>query len=454
MKYLIQKLLDYRDSIALSLFYFGAPTVYFLRDGIGLAPNSMLFTFALLVGPMFFVFPFRSFKKLYEPNPIAYILGFTFLFLAAFYLVYYPYNNSATSKMLYELAVIGIIVYIYVLLTTVSIENLDKYFLQTAIVFSLIGSLALLYYIAQNPTFVVGSQRASISFNTKDKSATGNPHVFAKGAFFGLVACVIFFKKTKIKSYQIITGISGLIFITVLFLTQAMSAIISTALFGMIYFIFNLRIKATLKFGFSLLKKWYVLLFLLFIGYKAIGYYNSHKAIIDTGTRYIEMRIENLIETFIPSNKKKELNSYGPTKDDSASTRVKLVGIVIDTFKENYEEQKYHKLLFGNGYMALYVDVPILEVIHSFGIFGFLLFCFFFFSIARFCLKEMKKPNTYITEFIAYGFIYFFVYTFTNGLIIDYNRWGYYALVCRFIPLSFHYLNKQGSNNNIILNSN
>lgn len=441
MKYIIQKLLDYRDSIALSLFYFGAPTVYFLRDGVGLAPNSMIFTVLLLVGPMFLVFPFRSFKKLYEPNGITYTLGLLFLFFSAFYLIYYPYNRSATSKMVYELSVIGIIIYIYVLLTTVSIENLEKYFLQTAIFFSLIGSLALLYYVFKNPTFVVGSQRASISFNSKDKSATGNPHIFAKGAFFGLIACFIFFKKSTIKLHQIISVVSGFIFVAVLFLTQAMSAIISSALFLMFYFIFNLNIKSTAKSILTLIKKWYVLVFLLFIGYKAINYYQSHKAIIDTGTRYIEMRVNNLIETFLPSNKKKELNSYGPTRDDSANTRVKMVSIVKETFYKNYEDQKYHKLFFGNGYMALYVDVPILEVIHSFGLVGFIMFCLFFFMLAKYSFDEMRNPSTYITEFIAYGFIYFFVYTFTNGLIIDYNRWGYYALVCRFIPLSFTYLN-------------
>ena len=51
-------------------------------------------------------------------------------------------------------------------------------------------------------------------------------------------------------------------------------------------------------------------------------------------------------------------------------------------------------------------------------------------------LREMKNPQSFATEYIAYAYLYFMLYTFSGGFIIDYIRWGFFAFVCRFLPVT------------------
>ena len=189
----------------------------------------------------------------------------------------------------------------------------------------------------------------------------------------------------------------------------------------------------TLKVVFS---KWYIWVIIIGFSLKGIDFLKKNEAIIELGYRVVERRATKLFSTFLPTDDG-EYDHYGTNEkevDDSASGRVRTLAIVKATFLKNLEDGKYLKILFGNGYFALYVDVPVVEVFNSYGLIGFLFFGYFFYLMLKYCLKEFGQPSSIISEFAAYGFLYFFVFSFTNGLIIDYNRWTFFALVCRFMP--------------------
>jgi hypothetical protein len=93
-------------------------------------------------------------------------------------------------------------------------------------------------------------------------------------------------------------------------------------------------------------------------------------------------------------------------------------------------------LIFGNGYQDLYVDVPVVEAFNSLGLLGFILILTLLYQLSKFSILQIKNPESPTTEFIGYAFFYFLILSFTNGLIIDYNRWSFFVLVCRFLPLS------------------
>src|SRR5690606_34068727 len=136
--------------------------------------------------------------------------------------------------------------------------------------------------------------------------------------------------------------------------------------------------------------------------------------IVELGYRVIERRIENLLNTFKPSKEEGLYSTEEVKVDDSASTRVKNIEYIKTKFQENFEETNFKNIVFGNGYFDLYVDVPILEVFNSYGLLGLGLFGLLFILMLVYCLREMKRPTGVVTEFIAYGFIYYFVFTFTN----------------------------------------
>ena len=63
-----------RDAFAISMVFCSGPLNYAIRDGMGLAPNSTIFTTLFMFGAIFFVFPFRQLKVLYyNRTPLSFL---------------------------------------------------------------------------------------------------------------------------------------------------------------------------------------------------------------------------------------------------------------------------------------------------------------------------------------------------------------------------------------------
>ncbi|SOE19970.1 hypothetical protein SAMN06298216_0469 [Spirosomataceae bacterium TFI 002] len=432
MNDLFSRFSSYATTFAISLFFFGAPVIYFFRDGLGLATNSMLFTVTFMVLPIFLVFPLRNYKLLYLPNRLTMGLSMLFLGYSLFCLYFHAIMGILFKVQIYETAIIGITMYMFLLFSMVSINELEKHFLKLCIGMSLLGAFGLLYHVYSNPSYVLG-MRASIGFEVNGEENTGNPHIYSKGAFLGLVASLVMLKHNPNQIRKLYLYFAAFIFFVVIVLTQAMSTVLATGIFGLLFFFFNFRnIKnGTIRF----LKKPIAWLLILIFTIQVGIFYKKYEKFIGIGYSYIEFRVGKILRSFNPSE---ELTFKTNTAiaDESADMRLHLLEVVYEQMVENFDEGDYMALIFGNGYQDLYVDVPVIEAFNSLGLVGFVLILTLLFQLTRFSVREMRNPQTATTEFIAYAYLYFLVLCFTNGLIIDYNRWGFFVLVCRFLPLN------------------
>jgi hypothetical protein len=424
-----------RDAFAISILISGGSLNYALRDGIGIAPKSTAFSFLFIVGWMFFVLPFRKFDKIYyKKNPLT-ILAVVYLIMTMIYMyVYANIFRASTSSTVYDLIVIGVVWYFLFYLSFVKEEDLHLNFLNITMWIALIGSIGLIIYVMLNPNYILG-QRMAISFsNESDSDTTGNPHIYARTAVFGVLSSLILLKYNQNKKRNILIITSLFISYAVLILSQAMSSILGAFLISVFYFYNNVTL-GKIKLGIiKLLGKWYFWLILIAVVVKGIDLFKKNEVIIELGYRVIERRVEDLVNTFKPKKKEGLYSTSEVYVDMSAEGRMDNLrkvkeGIIID-----FEETRFDRLIFGRGYFDMYVDVPIIEVFRSYGLFGLSIFSLLFFLMLRYCIEEMRRPTGVFNEFIAYGFLYYFVYSFTNGLIMDYNRWTYFILVIRFIP--------------------
>ncbi len=440
---LVDKIWKNRDAIAVSMVFCSGPLNYAIRDGIGVAPNSSIFSLLFMFGGIFLFMPFRDLNKLYRNDTPLTFLALVYLFMTIAYMFIYTAEYYLPMAIkIYDAVVIFIVLYFLFYLSTVPESALRFNFLRYSILIGFLGCTFLLVYAAMNPNFVVG-QRLAISFQGESEmDSMGNPHIYGRGAFFGIISSLIYIKYETKKLYLWLTYFALVIFIAVLILSQAMSSILSG--FGAIaLFLWHNNTVYTVARGIrKLFTKWYVWVIAILIFAKGIDFINKNQAIIELGYGVIERRLEKLANTLLPTDNSDDLFGEEVVTDQSAEGRVETLGIVKEALIENFENGYYHKMFFGHGYYALYVDVPMVEVYHSYGLFGLLLFLIFFISMIKYCWMEMRRPTSIISQFVAYGFVYFFIFTFTNGLIIDYNRWTFFIMVCRFMPTAQKHLIK------------
>ncbi len=429
-KLLFRKIIENRDTLAITFFLFGAPVIYFLRDGVGLAPNSMIFTVALLFGPLFMALPFRNLKNFYSPNQPLYLISFVFLFMTLFAL--YFEGKMGRSRWYYELIVTSLIIYMYVHFTLMSKVVLEKYFVEITLILCFIGGLLLVYYVYTNPLYAFG-QRATINFNKEGEEFSGNPHIFSKVAFYGIVAGAVLFKYIRNTLFKTFIVFSIAVFFVVLVLTQTMVAYLATAVFMLVFFIYNITFSSILGSVRFLFRKWYFWLGVLFVMYKGISVYQNQKQIFEFAYGYFQDRFSGIMESILGNEENSYATNFEMQGDGSANTRVYMIKYVFESFANNMDKGKYVDILFGNGYKNMYIDIPVLEALDSFGIFGFALYMLLYIYMIYVSFREIRRPTSMFAEFVAYGFIYYMFLNLTGGVITDYSRWGYYALVCRFL---------------------
>ncbi|MGR3809824.1 hypothetical protein [Jiulongibacter sp. NS-SX5] len=441
--FLIDKILKHRDAIAISMVFCSGPLNYGIRDGLGVAPNSAIFTMIFMFGGIFLALPYRNFNKLYRNDtPLTFLAIVYILMTLAFMLVYVEAYYLPITIKIYDYIVIGITVYFLYYLSTIKADSLRFNYLRFSIFISFLGCLGLLAYALLNPDYVLG-QRLAISFQGESEmDSMGNPHIFGRGAFFGLISAYVYLKYETKRLYRLITFGTIAVFFAVLVLSQAMSSIIAGFGVSALFFWHNNTFVGLLGKTKRLFTKWYVWVIIIAAAAKGVQFFNSNQAIIEVGYNVIERRVEKLFNTIFSSEDEDDLTGEVIVTDESAEGRVAMLKLVRETLEEDFEEGRWHKIIFGHGYFALYVDVPIIEVYHSYGLVGFSIFLVLFISMLVYCWREMKNPQTIISEWTAYGFIYFFVFTFTNGLIMDLNRWTYFIMVCRFMPPAIKYVSK------------
>lgn len=427
--FILNKLLKYRQSLGLSFFFFGAPIIYFLRDGLKLAPNSTAFTAALTIGSLLIAFPF-TIKRVYQTNTLGYLLCIAYSIIALFYLAVYAPNRGWFTNTTVELVYQGVILLSMFIFAGTSINSLKENFLFFSLIICLIGGLSLLYYIFRNPMYVIG-MRASISFGGDDEmSAMGNPHIYAKSAYSGVVAGIILLSNEKRMLWRLFYIGSVLLMLLVVALCQAMAIILVTGVFFFLYYLSSINahnIYKVLKWMFG----WQgLVLFLMACGgvYYLWNYTRFDEYFINVSS-IITDRIERIVTSLTDT---KTASSVKLAGDDSASTRVTNITDLFKSIDERLEDGDWLTVIFGNGYHHKYIDSPIFQTLNDLGIMGFFVFTTLHIVLLYWVAKEVFNPSNSFTLFVAYVFLVTAIQNFTMGMPYDYQRWTAMIFVARF----------------------
>ncbi len=430
LDWLFNKFNKYRQSIGLSFFFGGLPLVYFLRDGLKLAQGSTAFTAGIAILSLLIAFPLNP-KKLYQANTLAYLMCIFYGIIALSYLAAYAPNRGWFTNTPIEVGNQLVFLTAMFIFAGISINSLKSTFLYFTLAFCTLGGISLLYYIVRNPAYMFG-MRAAISFGDEGgMSSMGNPHIYAKSAYIGIVAGVILFRsEARILWRAAILG-SVLILMVVVGLCQAMAMVLITGIFFFLYFITNIKSNNIYK-GLKWLMGWrgfVIFLVLAFIGFSLWN--NAHyKGYFMVAIDIIGDRLGKILTSFFTDS-----DSVAKVKaavDDSASTRVVNITKVFTNLSKNIENGNWFLIVFGHGYQEYYVDSPFIEMFHDLGIIGFLVFLVLQLVILRWIWKEIFNPTCDFTLMLAYFFLATFIQNFTMGMPYDYGRWCAMAFVARF----------------------
>ena len=419
----------YRQSIGLSFFFGGLPLVYFLRDGLKLAPGSTAFTAGLAILSLLLAFP-QNPKRLYHANTIGYLLCGLYGLIALTYLAIYSPNRGWFTNTPIEVGNQLVFLLAMFIFASISINTLKPHFLHFTVLFCVLGGLSLLYYIARNPAYVIG-MRAAISFGEDGgMGAMGNPHIYAKSAYIGLVAAVILLKSETRQLWRL--GIYGsiLVLFLVIALCQSMAIMLVTGLFFFLYFISNLKaptIYKSLKWAFG----WqgFLIFFCIIFGIYYLWTNTRFNEYAENVFNVIFERLSKIVTTFFDSESAKQVKF---AIDDSASTRVDNITKVFTNFYKELTAGNLLVVFFGNGYQHYYVDSPFIEMLNDLGLVGFVLFISLHIVILYWVFKEIFDPTCDFTLMVAFVFFVTLIQNFTMGMPYDYGRWCSIAFVARF----------------------
>jgi len=415
--------------MALAVFLAGVPIIYFLRDGLALAPGNTLFSIGLMFLPFAFTLPFKDFSYFDSPNRVTFPL-MCFLVLYMFAYFYLKDRYYFTVSFSTELLTFIIIVFVAFTLVFMRNEAIGRPFIYLSVFLVTVSAISLIYYVSKNPLYVIG-QRAAFGYG--GEMGVGNPHINSKVAYFGIILGILCLKYYRtVKLGLIFPVILIILNIAILFLTQTMLAFLATFAFGALFLVFNLSFSSAVSTFRLFFSKWYIVA-LVIVGFVALGYQiNKNRNLLDPAFNYFSNRYEGIKKSFLESTEDKNIK-VKETGDDSANTRIIHIRGVLERLEESFDDGNYHYILFGQGYKFMYVDVPHLEMLDSFGVVGLTFFTIIFLRLIMMCLREMRDPDSIGSEFLAYAFIYFFFSNFTSGQMLDYTRFATLFIFCRFL---------------------
>lgn len=429
----LNKLNKFRHTLGISFFFAGAPLIYFFRDGLKLAQGSSAFTAGISILSLLLAFPTNP-KKLYHANTIGYLMCISFGILSMVYLATYAPNLGWFTNPVTEIGNQVVFFTALFVFAGTSINTLKENFLRFTLIISFLGGVSLLYYLSRNPAYVIG-MRAAISFDEEagGMAAMGNPHIYAKSAYIGIVAGILLLRSEKRYSWRFITKISIFILLIVVALCQAMAIVLVTGLFFTTYFLTSIKANNIYKvlkwiFGWQGFLLFIILLFTLnqiwystFFNDTFINFYNI-----------LSDRLERIITSILVEDNSGVSKLATQISDDSASQRIKTITKVFATLDSNVEDDNWFQVIFGHGYQHFYVDSPIIQTFHDLGIMGFTIFTTLHIVILKWVVKEIIHPTCDFTLMVAYVFLVTFMQNITFGMPYDYGRWCSLAFISRF----------------------
>lgn len=415
-----------RMVIGICILVDGYPLIFFFRETLKLAPGSTAFTAAVFAFGLLLMVPFTIFRKLYRPNIRMFWMGISFLILCMVYMFTYnavPGYNEYDKDMIYY-------TYAFVFLfLLINIPNdIVRVFIPVVVLFTLFSNLGLIYSLITNPYWAIG-QRAVITLGDDDSG--GNPHVFARNAYMGVVACVVWLTQPNTNIiYRLFSLISLLISIAVLVLAQSRSAILSLLMAIVLFLAFNVRpaqIRTAIRGFFKPISLSVLAVVILIIVFFFQRYSDVYTVLESYILAFIDRNLENVYAVL---GLKSAGADYKATLDDSAANRSASAN-----FFSNVLIGHLHMLILGYGYKFLYLDVPVLESLTNLGLLGFYLFGGVVFMSLYYSLGVMRRNPNSLSLFLAYFYLNIFVAAFTTGRPYDIWFWIPFALMIRFMGI-------------------
>lgn len=404
----------------------GFPLIFFFKETLRIAPNSAAFTAGFTGLGFLLMVPFTVFRKLYKPNILGFYMMVLCIALMMFYMVYYVGEPG------YDLMLFDSLYFLFALIFLFLLVNVPNDVIDVAmpviILFTLISNLALIYAMATDPTWVLG-QRAAINFgSTESGERTGNPHVFARNALMGVVACGVwaFDKRTGLLA-RVFALFTGAVSAAILLMTQTRSSILAFGILVFLFLFYNVRpgqVKTAVR---SLFKPIPLATIAVFIG-GVLVFLRRNWEIYALLYGYFYGFVERNAENVYAFLGLKTASGFKATYDASAVNRTVSTG-----FLGNVLEGHMEMLVFGKGFKSLYLDIPVLEAWIDFGLLGLLLFGGLYALFTYYSLRAMRNNPNPMTTFLAYTFILFLVQAFTNGRPNEPWHWYPLALMIRFM---------------------
>lgn len=417
-----------RQFLGIFIVFMGSPLIFFFKETLGFGGSS-IFTLASFILGMGLMFSPKEFlSKLYKPNLILLRLAAVFFFVTILnYIVHNPYSsfwNFGKGPFFLDLSNYILIFTFFILLLGVS-NNIKDYFIPLVVVLTFLGSLCLIYSMRTNVNFIIG-QRATVVFGDGSSAQSGNPHVYAKNAFAGLFASILFLK-TKNILFKLLSVSNLILSLVILVLTQSRATILSLFLTLAVLFYYKISFK-DLKKQVSKIFTLKNIVIILLLGWGIMYFLDK---------QYNALLIINLYyDSVMVSLSKALLTASGLS--DSENVDMSALGRIysLAIFKKVLFEAPY-LLIFGNGFKALYMDIPILETLFDCGIIAFVSFSLLNFYIFKESIKAIKDGTNPLTFFLGCYYMTYFVGIFTGGEPYGTSYWFIFGIMIRFMGIKY-----------------
>ncbi|SFE46151.1 O-antigen ligase family protein [Spirosoma endophyticum] len=417
--------LDYmRMVVGICILVDGYPLIFFFRDTLKLAPGSSAFTAAGFAGGLILMVPFTVLRRLYRPNITMFWIGMAFILTSILYMYVYPSPEPLdyTREMIY---------YAYILIFLFLLINIPNDIIPVVVpivvLFTLVSNLGLIYSLITNPTWAIG-QRATIVLNNSD-DGSGNPHVFARNAFMGIIACVMWLVRPQTNVlFRLLAFFSGVVSVVILLLTQTRSSILALILVVALFFYFNVRpaqIRATVRSLFTPVPIIVAVLGIVGVIVFFQRYGDIYAVLYGYAMGFMERNLDN-IYAFL--GLQSQGVDYKATLDDSVANRAVNFGFLTKVLVS-----QAYMLIPGYGYKFSYLDVPMLEALTSQGVLGLALFGTINAMSLRHSLRTMRENSNPMNIFLAYFYMLVFVQIFSGGRPYEITFWFPLALMIRFM---------------------
>ncbi len=412
----------------MAIFLFGFPLIYLIRDGIGLAPGSNIFTQLMLLLSLLLMFPLLNINKIYTSDTKLLLFVIIFHFVAIIYALFY---KSAGTNSFFEVLYLTVNLFFLLLLSFIKHDDLEAgFFLKFIFYLALFQNIGILLYAATNGNLQFGV-RFNLAMETKTGDVVGvtNPHLFAKSAYMSIVCSYAIFKyKIKGVSYFSLS-IALLVALVMLAFTLSVATFISLFLF-IVFIFFNLPKGTISRFVSNKIRNPYFVVILLGFSVYLITVYKKYEYLIEVTFKMIFSRFERIFSTIFNTG---VAAKAAKLVDASAGERIENFNTFLQIIQSDLDNGRIIKLLFGHGYNYWYLDLPFIQTFQDLGLFGFSLFLFWHVYCLR-LLSRYFKQNTSPVFFLLGGvFFLALVANVTQGLPYGYQNWIYMIFITRFL---------------------